>query len=143
MKQRLPKPEEISRCLEMLFGSAPEVSEAPAVEAAWTATYVTDEDEPVAWCSFDLPAAAYLGSALSMIPKPGADDAVKEASLSKMMVSNLYEVANIFSSFFMGKGTPHLRLVEVEEKVDGPEPLARFSIDIPGYGKGSVSFAAL
>lgn len=143
MKQRLPKPDEISRCLEMLFGSAPEIAETPEVDRVWTATYVTDEDEPVAWCSFDLHAAAYLGSALSMIPKPGAEDAVKESSLSKMMVSNLYEVANIFSSFFMGKGTPHLRLVEVEEKVEGPEPLARWTIDIPGYGKGSVSFAAI
>jgi hypothetical protein len=127
----------------MLLGANAEVTEAAEVKTAWTATYVTDEDEPAAWCAFDLPAAAYLGSALSMIPKPGAEDAVKEGSLSKMMASNLYEVANIFSTFLMGKGTPHLRLVDVEPNAECPQPLASFSIDIPGYGKGSVAFAAV
>jgi hypothetical protein len=135
-----------------------------AVTVAPGAPVTPTEDKPVsvavyvdpgmavnALCVMDLAASAYTGGALALLPPGGCQDAVDEdGELSGMQVEALHEVVNVLSALFNVGGAPHSRLHKLYapgEDLPGDIAgmLAAFNrediaIEIPGYGKGAISF---
>lgn len=147
-----PNPQTISSLLTMFFGDGLNVTEIEAADLSdrHVATFVSDEGELVALCACDRPLVAYAGAALSMIPADVANAMVVGGDLTEAILGNFHEVMNICSKLLMSDGSAHLRL----DKTLSPEQSAEvitnleensaqvvaFGIDIPGYGKGSLTF---
>jgi len=104
-----------------------------------------------ALCVMDLGASAYIGGALALLPRGGCQDAVEEdKELSSMQVEALHEVVNVLSALLNTPGAPHSKLHKLYapgEDLPGDIAgmLANFNridlaIEVPGYGKGGISF---
>jgi hypothetical protein len=114
------------------------------------AVYVNPEMAITALCVMDLPASAYTGGALALLPPGGCQDAVEEdGELSGMLVEALHEVVNVLSALFNVPGAPHSKLHrlyapgevltgDIEGMLAGWNRLD-LVIDVPGYGKGGLS----
>ena len=152
----LPQGNDVEKMLGMLCGSELGVKPGEPVatnagSGTIVAVFINREGAPVTACCCDVPFAAYSGAALSMIRKGGAEDAVKEGSLSEMMRSNLHEIMNICSRLFLIDETPHLKLDRLYDTAEALPEAVRSVIDtaagrsdlkitIPGYGEGNISF---
>lgn len=154
----IPSTGELRQILTMLYGDTLELGsgEPGAADAGGksvVAVYVNDENAPVSACVCDYRFAAFAGSALTKIPRGGAEDAAKSGDFSEMMLGNLREIMNICSRLFMYNSSPHLRLENVYTSPDAvPEPVRAmvgaskgrgdFKVGIPGYGDGNLAFLA-
>ena len=152
----VPDKNELRQILAMLYGDALELDAGAAVPTAdgsksVVAIYVNDDDMPVTACVCDHGFVAYAGSALTRIPPGGAEDAAETGDFSDMMLGNHHEVMNICSRLFMKGNSPHLRLAKVYGSPDELPAEARniiqsdagradFEVEVPGYGKGGLSF---
>lgn len=152
----VPTTGELRQMLAMLYGDklGLETGKPVAADAgskSVVAVYVNDANEPVTACVCDHQFAAFAGSALTKIPRGGAEDAAKTGDFSEMMLGNLREVMNICSRLFMYNSSPHLRLESVYATPDALPDSVRsmvgasqgrgdFSVSIPGYGDGTLSF---
>ncbi|NEK87754.1 hypothetical protein GCU60_18605 [Blastococcus saxobsidens] len=153
---QLPAAKDIRDMLAGLVGKPVAVSPGAPVTPApdrpvAVAVYVDPQMNVNALCLMDLGAAAYTGSALALLPPGGAQDAVEEdGELSGMQVEALHEVVNVLSALFNTPGAPHSKLHKLYapgEEVPGDLAgmLAAFNrvdlaIEVPTYGKGSLSF---
>ncbi len=154
-----PLPKEISArsIFTMLYGNDVEFNPGSPLSAtadnSIVAIFVNDEDEPVSACICDYHFAAFAGAALTGIPRGGAEDAAETGEFSKMMLGNLNEIMNICSRLFMDGDSPHLRLGSVYGAEDTvPESALSmigasqgqvdYSVTIPAYGSGGLSFLA-
>ena len=112
--------------------------------------YVDDEDNPVALAASDLSFAVYSSCAMTMVPAPVAEEAIKSGVLEDMMKDNLGEVMNILSRLFMLGSTTHLRFTEVLSVAELPEAAAQIltntakqtwlEVEVPRYGTGVIGF---
>ncbi len=115
------------------------------------AVYVDPHMAVNAICVMDLGASAYTGAALALLPPGGAQDAVEEdGELTGMLVEALHEVVNVLSALFNVPGAPHSKLhklyapgEDLPGDIEGM--LANFNrldlaVEVPGYGKGALSF---
>lgn len=114
------------------------------------AVYVTDQLAVSAVVVVNVEAAARLGGALGMLPKPGVDDAVAAGQLTELMRDNCYEVLNVLAAVFNVEGAPHVRLYQMYGP-DGtvpPDVLALsntvgsrmdINLTIAGYGEGQMA----
>jgi hypothetical protein len=104
-----------------------------------------------ALCVMDLGAAAYTGGALALLPPGGCQDAVEEdKQLTSLQVEALHEVVNVLSALLNTPGAPHSKLYKLYapgEDLPGDVAgmLANFNrtdlaLEVPGYGKGGLSF---
>ncbi len=103
-----------------------------------------------ALCVMDLGAAAYTAGALALLPPGGCQDAVEEDhELTGMQFEALHEVMNVLSALFNTPGAPHSKLDGLHFGDDIPGDIAGMlaafnridlAIDVPGYGKGNLSF---
>jgi hypothetical protein len=102
-------------------------------------------------CVLDLGASAYTAGALALLPPGGCQDSVEEdKELSSMQVEALHEVVNVLSALLNTPGAPHSKLHKLYapgEDLPGDIAgmLADFNridlaLEIPGYGKGGLSF---
>jgi hypothetical protein len=116
---------------------------------AVVAVYGTDSNDVAGLLVCSMSAAAYLGAALSLLPRPVADAAIKKGVLDEALLENFREVANICSSLFaeqIGART-HLKNViakcsaaPVDHKALMASPnRADVSLDVPNYGEGLMS----
>lgn len=146
----IPIESTVKNTLAMLFGDGFEVGSASAPDAngSYAGIFINPEGQPVAACLADRGGAAYMSAALSMVPPHTAKQAAEDGDMSEMMVGNLYEVMNILTCLVMSDSTPHLKLEKVE-KADGDGAVANllqsgtridFSVSIPKYGDGIISF---
>lgn len=151
----VPKETQIRQIFGMLFGNdlvldagKPDTSDDTK---GIYAIFINDEGKHVTACVCDHHFAAFAGSALTKIPIGGAEDAANSGELSEMMLGNLHEIMNICSRLFMDNTSPHLRLETVYPTPDAVPDEARailegcqervdFTVSIPGYGKGGLSF---
>lgn len=152
----IPNEIELKSYLMMLFDGAG-IGPGQAIDAntqgAIVGAFIDDDDRPVAACIADIEFAAFAGCSMTMLPPGAAEDAVKDKKLEPMMLDNFSEVMNIFSRLFMNDKTPHLRLQKCYAASEAPEAFVAIAnnaedrssmeIDIPRYGKGNVSFAAI
>ena len=150
-KHPLPKSEEMRNAVTMLYSMDAQCEvvseEVDLDDITHFAVYVDDNDVPVAGIGCTLEFGAYAGAALSMIPKGGAEEAVKANELSEMMLGNLNEFMNICSRWFMTADSPHLRLTatyaiddlsEAADQLLDSEDRLDFNIEIPDYGAGQI-----
>lgn len=151
-KYILPTDHEANAVLAMLYGDNLDIktsNEDTVTEGgSWVGLFIDADNQPVAGCVCDVPFAAYAGSALTMLPPGGAEDAVETGEISEMMKDNLNEVMNICSRMFMSDNTPHLKLDlvykyedlsdEAKEALLGAEAKRALDVDIPRYGKGKL-----
>jgi hypothetical protein len=152
----LPAAKDVRDMLSGLVGKEVSVSPGapvtPEPDRPVTVAIYTAPDMSVnALCVMDLGASAYTAAALALLPAGGAQDAVEEdKELSPMLVEALHEVVNVLSALFNTPGAPHSKLDKlVADGQDVPGDiegmLAGFNrldlaIEVPGYGKGGVSF---
>ena len=155
----LPNAAALAKTLEMLFGGNVPVTagkplDVKAGSGNLVATYVDDDDQPVAVAVCDVPFAANAGSALSMLPVAVAKDAIKTRKPEQAMLDNLYEVMNILSTMLMNEHTPHLKLAilypdpgklpaEARALLGATKGRADFNVSVPRYGNGGLSLLTL
>jgi hypothetical protein len=151
----LPAPKDVRDMLAGLLGKPVQVAPGAPVTPApgkpvSVAVYVDPQLNVNALCVMDLPAAAYTGGALALLPPGGCQDAVEEdGELSGMLAEALHEVVNVLSAMFNTPGAPHSKLHKLfvpGDEIDGDIAgmLAAFNridlvVEIPGYGKGGLS----
>src|SRR4051794_36822893 len=152
----LPAAKDVKDMLSGLVGKPVAVNPGPPVtptekSPVSVAVYVDPGMAINALCVMDLAASAYTGGALALLPPGGCQDAVEEdGELSGMQVEALHEVVNVFSALFNTPGAPHSKLHKLYaagEDLPGDIAgmLAAFNreditIEVPGYGKGAISF---
>jgi hypothetical protein len=151
----LPAPKDVRDMLAGLVGRNVTVSPGAPVtptpdRPVAVAVYVAPDMAVNALCLMDLGAAAYTGGALALLPPGGCQDAVEEdGELSGMQAEALHEVMNVLSALFNTPGAPHSKLHKLyapgeEVAADLAGMLAAFNridltVDVQGYGKGSLS----
>jgi len=153
---QVPAAKDVKDMLTGLVGKPVNVSPGAPVtptptEPVAVAVYVDPGMAINALCVLDLGAAAYTGGALALLPPGGCQDAVEEdKELSSMQVEALHEVVNVLSALLNTPGAPHSKLHKLYapgEDLPGDIAgmLANFNridlaIEVPGYGKGGISF---
>ena len=151
----LPAAKDVKDMLSGLVGKPVAVNPGPPVtptekSPVSVAVYVDPGMAINALCVMDLPASAYTGGALALLPPGGCQDAVEEdGELSGMLAEALHEVVNVLSALFNVPGAPHSKLHKLYvpgEDLPGDVAglLANFNridlaIEVPGYGKGGLS----
>jgi len=151
----LPKENEVHKMLSMLYGDELVLDTGEPVPVAngssMFAVYINDEGKPSTACVCNYNFVAFASSSLTRIPVGGAEDAAETGDFSEMMLSNLNEIMNICSRIFMNNSSPHLKLDTVYKSLDDAPDNVRtmfdnaeerigFSVTIPGYGDGAISF---
>jgi hypothetical protein len=119
------------------------------------AVYVDDATHMTGVIGLDLPLAAFAGAALGLVPAGGAEDCVKEKSLSPMLVDNVRELCNVLTGLLSRGGHTRNKLHRVYVPgEDLPSDAAAqllalgqrldLTVGIPRYGDGrfSLSLAA-
>lgn len=152
MKHVIPDAESVTQLLGMIFGEDIAVADATGDDFSgyYVATFQNREDKQVAVSACDMAFVAYSGAALSMVPKPAANDMIKDSVVTDAVAANFHEVMNICSKLMISETSPHLRLVDVFAPGDsstqavaamnGESTTVCFDVDIPRYGKGRLSF---
>jgi hypothetical protein len=153
---QLPAAKDVKDMLSSLVGK--EVSVATGAPVTPTpdkpvsvAVYVDPHMAINALCVMDLGASAYTAGALALLPPGGCQDAVEEdGELTGLLAEALHEVVNVLSALLNVPGAPHSKLHKLHaagEDIPGDVEgmLAAFNrvdfaIDVPGYGKGTISF---
>jgi len=152
----LPAAKDVKDMLSGLVGKEVAVSPGAPVtpepnKPVSVAVYVDPHMAINALCVMDLAASAYTGGALALMPPGGCQDAVDEdGELTALLVEALHEVVNVLSALFNTAGAPHSKLHKLYaagETLPGDIEgmLANFNrvdlaIEVPGYGKGAISF---
>ena len=151
----VPNEKDVFAILSMLYGGEVELGSVEPVpienKDSMVAVYINDENEPSTACVCNYNFAAFAGSALTKIPVGGAEDAAESGDFSAMMLSNLHEVMNICSRMFMNDSSPHVKLGTVYKTLDdapdtvkalfgSTEERSDFTVTIPNYGDGTISF---
>lgn len=153
MSYSVPGDLDVKHMLSMLFeGLEVKVGKAPDLTSPLIhfGIYVDDTNNPVALAASDLSFAVYASCAMTMVPAPVAQEAIKSGVLEKMMQDNLGEVMNILSRLFMLGSTPHLKFARVHGVSDLPEAAASIvgnigkqvwlEVTVPRYGSGIIGF---
>lgn len=146
----IPTPQTVSSLLAMIFGDDLSASkcDSPALDGQYVATFLSDDDQLVALCVCDKEFVAYSGAALSMIPADVAKEMISGNAVTDAMVDNFHEVMNICSKLLMSDSSAHLRLGKTLSPDQSAEAIAAmkeshtaaFGVDIPRYGKGTLTF---
>ena len=153
----VPSADDVKRMLSMMYdGLKVDPGDPVATDGGKcvVAIYISDEDVPLGAVVADYPFAAFTGAALTRIPPGGAEDAAESGDLGESILDNVKEVFNICSRLLMDDSSTHLRLGPVYESyaevpdaekavVEGAASRADFSVDVPNYGTGNVSFLGL
>ncbi len=152
----VPNDVEVEQMMGMLYEGGVSVTPSTALSTdsdskIVVAVFVDDEDKPVSSCICDFSFAAFAGAALTMIPKGGAEDAAESGEFSDTLRGNIYEVMNILTRLFMNPNTPHLRITkvfdvlseapeDVQSMLNVADEIAGYSVDVPNYGAGRLTF---
>jgi len=152
----LPAAKDVRDMLSGLVGKEVSVSPGAPVtpepnRPVSVAIYTAPDMSVNALCVMDLGASAYTAAALALLPPGGAQDAVEEdKELSPLLLEALHEVVNVLSALFNTPGAPHSKLNKlVPDGDDVPGDIAGMlagfnrldlAIEVPGYGKGAISF---
>jgi hypothetical protein len=149
-----PRVLSLHKLLSDLYGRPVPVQAAPKFEPSTLkvcsiAIYVDNQDEVVGMLVCSLAAAAYMGAALSLLPKSIADESSKKGILDEGLFENFREVANICTTLFSEHLRNRVRLKSVLPKAATfPAEYQGFlqtasrtdaSIDVPSYGSGPIS----
>jgi hypothetical protein len=144
----------LQNVLRGLFDRPVQLAVVPKFEVAFgkpavIAVYTGVGDDVIGLMVCAMPVAAYLGAALSLLPKPVAEDAIKKGCLDEALLENFREVANICASLFAEQSGARAHLQTVINKVTANPPAykplltspnrADVSVEVPNYGTGVIS----
>jgi two-component system chemotaxis response regulator CheY len=156
---KLPKPAQVGAVLEELLRRASNASLVPPAPPTSprqiVAEYQTADDGSLAACVLcDLPFAIRAGAALTLVPRGAAEEAIQSKTVEDTIGENFREVLNVMARFLDHGGACRVHLDRVHmpgETLDAAlmahlsKPKARLdlSVDIHGYGKGSLTLISL
>lgn len=156
-KQQLANAMDTKRMLSMLYSDLEvAASEVHVEQDANTlyGTYIDDNDQPVSLCAFDRSFGAFLGAALTMVPKDTAADVAASGNFPDSIMDNTREVMNILSRIFMEGSSPHLRFSAIRASraeltpaeaaiLDNAGARLDMEMTVPAYGTGHCSLITL
>lgn len=150
----LPDATDVRLLLSDLFGKQVTVSDSssPAELRRGAVGVYSTESAVVGLAICDLPLAASIAAALSLVPLGVVTDSVRAGEIEDFLLENLTEVLNVAARWFNQSGVPRSRLREV---VAGKSPTvpedvtplleaphkAHFTIGVPGYPGGVMTLA--
>jgi hypothetical protein len=153
----VPAPLVVRNLLSDLLGREVAVTPADPVVTAdlpttVLAVYVDDRLHLTGVIGLDLSLAAFAGAALGLMPAGGAEDCVKEKSLSPMLVENVTELCNVLTGLLSRGGPTRHKLHKVyvpgeDLPADAAAQLLAFghrldlTVEIPRYGDGKFSLS--
>jgi hypothetical protein len=153
---RAPNPAEVRESLGMMLGREVRVSDAGRIPPngiipAAVGPYVDDGELLCACAWVDLPLAAAMGAAMSMVPREQAEACLDTGVLPEEFQDNLHETLNIASALLNVDDATHLRIRPLEllesglseetlELLADPRSGGYYDVDIDGYGSGVLSF---
>jgi hypothetical protein len=152
---KLPPIKDVKDLFDGLLGRTVEISEGKpwnpgAREPAAVAEYVTDRTVLGALAMTDLKLSIFIGAAMGLLPKGGAEDMIDEVDPTPAVMENLYEVLNVLTSTLNLPNSPHLRITRMHSlRAALPADVSALTasidnrldlvIDISGYGKGRLA----
>ncbi len=156
----MPAQDSVRRLLSDLFGRPVVVSRTPSLirqaTDKFTAALFTKEDGSVGVVGLaDLQFTAYAGAALTMFPTPMAEQQISNGQVDEMVFENFREIMNVCASQFNGANAAHVKLTqllrlpkdklapEVEAQMRRPVARLDFTVQIPNYGKGRLTFLSV
>lgn len=156
-KQVLMNAMDAKRMLAMLYTDLKVEESGTAVENdpnAIYGTYIDDNDVPVSLAVIDRKFAAYLGSALTLVPPATAEASASSGEFSDIVIANVREILNILSRIYMEGTSPHLRFAETrmtkgdltpaeQSVLDNTAARLDMKMEVPGYGAGLCSLLTL
>ena len=148
----LPDADAISKMLGSLLGRKVSVGAGDAPDGAWAGRYITRSETLAAVGIGDVRLVSMAGSALSMVPPGAAQAAADSGDPSEAMLENFHEILNVAASLIIDAGSDHVRLDGIAPADALDEEAAalaasgttrrNFTVDIDGYGQGTLSFIA-
>jgi hypothetical protein len=152
---RLPANKDIKDLFEGLLGRDVDVAEGLPVPPnstprPTTAVYVDDRSKLSSVVVMDFPLTAFVGAALALVPKGGADVAIEERELPSSLLENAAEILNVLAAPIGDASGVHQRLHQTFGPLDfPPSDVAAWSaqigartdlvLDVKGYGRGTLS----
>ena len=152
--REMKQPMEVGEHLELLVGRKVAVRPGPVIDAKSSlvvcATYDRDGGELACVLMCELPVAAGLSAALTLMPPGVAKDAVRSGGLDRAMMDNFSEVANICAqlvqvtsyprstmsgTFQSGMGIPE----EIMSFLESAELRGDYMVDMMPYAQGSMA----
>lgn len=150
----LPKPLDVAAVLKGILNKDVIAKEAKVATPSGPKTYIGYYDDGGQGCEgvwvADLPLAAAMGAALSLIPAGVAQEAVKAGELTHDILDNAREVANIMANSFQikrvrlagfGRGDAPLP-DDVRALIAAPAQRLVVSVEIKGYVGGTMVLLA-
>lgn len=117
------------------------------------ARYVDAAGRDAAMCVAEVPLAAAVGAALSMMPPASAKEWGQSGVLPEVVAQNFYEVANVLAKVIGGKDercvlaelTVHADFEQLphDELIQSSSHPLHLAIDVDGYGSGRLTLATL
>ena len=151
----LPTIKDVKDLLDGLLGQSVEIKEGTAWSPAGrepgvVAEYTSDKLRLCALAMTDLRLSVFLGAALGLLPRGGAEDMIDEKDPSAAVLENLYEVLNILSSMLNTPTAPHVRITRMHGLADqlpadvgaltsGLGSRLDLAVTLPAYGTGRLS----
>ena len=128
-------------------------SESAPGDPCSVALYRSDAPELEVAVLCDLPLAASMAAALSVVPPGAVKDAVAAAGLGEPLRQNLAEVMNVLARFVSGSGRrfalvqvwcpPEAPDAKVVEAARGSDETRVVAVEVPGYLGGLLAFDTL
>lgn len=149
MKLTLPTAQQLERALALLMRRDVEATTQPVATRcrfAAAGNYYGGDGATLAWMAADLPLAAHMGAALSLVPADAAQDCVKAGALDGTLRENFAEVLNVSACLFTRSDAGRMALQQpafgdIAVTALLPPATVRayralFKVDIDGYGAG-------
>ncbi len=114
----------------------------PAEEDGFTGLYRNDAGMLEATCHLDVPLAAGMGSALSLLSPHLASEAAKTAEFSPSLTENIHEVLNVLAALKNGAGLPHVALRQMLRSPEASESERTEWFELPLEGCVEVTLGA-
>jgi hypothetical protein len=153
---RAPAIPALREMLEMMLGRGVTVTDAgwapPAGAVPVAVGVYVDDAEALAGCAWvDLPLAAAMGAAMSMVPKARVEECVQTGEVVPDFQENLHEVLNIASALLNTEDSGHVRIRTLELLAAGlsedtltlladPRAAGYYRVSVEEYGDGLMSF---
>jgi hypothetical protein len=130
-------------------GPAEEAPQGPVASALYSS------DEPVlqVLVRCELPLAASLAAALSVVPLLVVKECVAAAAMDESLADNFGEVMNVLSRFVSGSGRrfrlgpvscpPAACAADLVALAEGSDERRELTVEVPGYAAGRLEFATL